>query len=140
MPSSSLPHLSWPQDACRRRVQAQPMTTGLECDGEQSSTLRSSSDEDLGRRRAAAYLAKYSTKSTEDQGVLDHRLRAGVPESLELPGHLRNLVETAWQLGGEPERRELRLRAWAHTAGYRGHFLTKSRRFSTTFAELRDDS
>ena len=94
-------------------------------------------DEDLGRRKAAAYLAKYSTKSTEDQGVLDHRLRAGVPESLELPGHLRNLVETAWLLGGEPGRRELRLRAWAHTAGYRGHFLTKSRRFSTTFAALR---
>lgn len=27
---------------------------------------------------------------------------------------------------------------WAHTAGYRGHFLAKSRRFSTTFAALRD--
>jgi hypothetical protein len=94
-------------------------------------------DANLGRRRAAAYLAKYSTKSTEDLGVLDHRLRAGVPESLELPGHLRNLVEMAWRLGGEPERRELRLRAWAHSAGYRGHFLTKSRRFSTTFRELR---
>jgi hypothetical protein len=94
-------------------------------------------DEDLGRRKAAAYLAKYSTKSTENQGVLDHRLRAGVPESLELPGHLRSLVETAWHLGGEPGFRELRLRAWAHTAGYRGHFLTKSRRFSTTLAALR---
>jgi hypothetical protein len=94
-------------------------------------------DGDLGRRKAAAYLAKYSTKSTEDQGVLDHRLRAGVPDSLELPAHLRNLVETAWHLGGEPGRRELRLRAWAHTAGYRGHFLTKSRKYSTTFAALR---
>jgi hypothetical protein len=93
--------------------------------------------DDLGRRRAAAYLAKYSTKSTEDHGMLDHRLRAGVPESLQLPGHLRALVETAWLLGGEPSYRNSRLRAWAHTAGYRGHFLTKSRRFSTTFAALR---
>jgi hypothetical protein len=93
--------------------------------------------DDLGRRRAAAYLAKYSTKSTEDQGMLDHRLRAGVPDSLEIPGHLRALVETAWLLGGEPAYRNIRLRAWAHTAGYRGHFLTKSRRFSTTFAALR---
>jgi hypothetical protein len=95
-------------------------------------------DEDLGRRKAAAYLAKYSTKSTEDHGVLDHRLRAGVPEALVLPRHLRSLVETAWHLGGEPGRRELRLRAWAHTAGYRGHFLTKSRKFSTTFTVLRE--
>jgi hypothetical protein len=96
-------------------------------------------DRDAGRRRAAAYLAKYSTKSTEDQGVLDHRLRAGIPDALELPAHLRSLVESAWRLGGRPGGRELRLRAWAHTAGYRGHCLTKSRRFSTTFAALRAD-
>lgn len=32
-------------------------------------------DHEQGRRRAAAYLAKYSTKSTEELGVLDHRLR-----------------------------------------------------------------
>ncbi len=94
-------------------------------------------DKDAGRRRAAAYLAKYSTKSTEDHGVLDHRLRAGVPDELELPTHLRSLVESAWRLGDEAGGRELRLRAWAHTAGYRGHCLTKSRRFSTTFGALR---
>jgi hypothetical protein len=94
-------------------------------------------DEHAGRRRAAAYLAKYSTKSTEDHGVLDHRLRAGLPDGLELPAHLRSLVDSAWRLGGEPQGRELRLRAWAHTAGYRGHCLTKSRRFSTTFTALR---
>jgi hypothetical protein len=46
-------------------------------------------------------------------------------------------VESAWRLGDKPGGRELRLRAWAHTAGYRGHCLTKSRRFSTTFAALR---
>jgi hypothetical protein len=94
-------------------------------------------DRDAGRRRAAAYLAKYSSKSTEEHGVLDHRLRAGVPDALELPAHLRSLVESAWRLGDEPGGRELRLRAWAHTAGYRGHCLTKSKRFSTTFAALR---
>jgi hypothetical protein len=94
-------------------------------------------DEQAGRRRAAAYLAKYSTKSTEEHGALDHRLRAGVPDQLELPAHLHHLVETAWRLGDEPPGRELRLRAWAHTAGYRGHYLTKSRRFSTTFGALR---
>jgi len=95
-------------------------------------------DHEQGRRRAAADLAKYSTKSTEELGVLDHRLRAGVPESLELSAHLRKLVETAWSLGDESSHQELRLHSWAHTAGYRGHFLTKSRRYSTTFTALRD--
>ncbi len=95
-------------------------------------------DHEQGRRRAAAYLAKYSTKSTEELGVLDHRLRAGVPESLDLSAHMRRLVETAWSLGADPSHQKLGLRLWAHTAGYRGHFLTKSRRFSTTFAALRD--
>ena len=30
-----------------------------------------------------------------------------------------------------------RLRRWAHMLGYGGHFLTKARRYSTTFGELR---
>ena len=94
-------------------------------------------DQDDGRRRAAAYLGKYATKGITANGVLDHPLRAGIPESLELRTHLRRLVETAFQLALDPVHKELRLRAWAHNGGYRGHFLTKSRGFSTTFAELR---
>jgi hypothetical protein len=38
------------------------------------------------------------------------------------------MIETAWQLGH---------RQWAHTLGYGGHFLTRSRRYSVTFGELR---
>jgi hypothetical protein len=79
-------------------------------------------DEGAGRRRAAAYLAKYSTKSTDDSGVLDHRLQAGIPDGLDLPVHLLSLVESAWRLGEQTAGQELRLKAWAHTAGYRGHF------------------
>ena len=94
-------------------------------------------DRDDGRRRAAAYLGKYATKGISANGVLDHPLRAGIPESLELPTHLRRLVETAFHLADEAGYKQLRLKAWAHNGGYRGHFLTKSRRFSTTFAELR---
>jgi hypothetical protein len=30
-----------------------------------------------------------------------------------------------------------RLRHWAHTLGFGGHFLTKSRRYSVTFGQLR---
>jgi hypothetical protein len=40
------------------------------------------------------------------------------------------MITTAWQLGN-------RYRAWAHMLGYGGHFLTKSRRYSVTFGQLR---
>ncbi|WP_309500359.1 replication initiator [Streptomyces shenzhenensis] len=36
-----------------------------------------------------------------------------------------------------PEYEPLRLRDWAHTLGYRGHILTKSRACSTICAALR---
>jgi len=46
-----------------------------------------------------------------------------------------DLVATAWKLG---ERSDLsRLRAWAHTLGFGGHWLTKSRRYSVTMGYLR---
>jgi len=90
-----------------------------------------------GRRRAAAYLAKYSTKGSDDRGVLDHRLRSGIPRDERLPDHLRTLVETAWELSEQESVERFRLRLWAHTCGFRGHFLTKSQRYSTTFAALR---
>jgi hypothetical protein len=92
---------------------------------------------DNGRRRAAAYLAKYATKGSDELGILDHRLRSGTPTDGRLPDHLRNLVATAWELGSQPTTEKLQL--WAHTCGFRGHFLTKSRRYSTTFGELRSE-
>jgi hypothetical protein len=48
------------------------------------------------------------------------------------------MITTAWELGGgklTPAR--TRLCKWAHTLGHGGHFLTKSRRYSTTFGQLR---
>jgi hypothetical protein len=90
-----------------------------------------------GRRRAAAYLAKYATKGTDEHGVLDHRLRSGTPRDGRLPDHLRTLVDTAWRLGERAGTEKFRLQLWAHTCGFRGHFLTKSRRYSTTFGALR---
>lgn len=87
----------------------------------------------------AAYLAKYATKSTDPAGMLDHRLRPSDLDYLDdrLNPHLGQMVRTAWYLGGRPELEQLRLRAWAHTLGFRGHWLTKSREYSSTFAALR---
>ena len=63
----------------------------------------------------------------------------GVCRDERLPDHLRALVETAWALGDDEAFDEIRPQLWAHSCGFRGHFLTKSRRWSTTFGALRDE-
>lgn len=90
------------------------------------------------RRAAAAYVAKYATKSVDNDGLLDRRLSG--PETLDrldLPSQIASMAATAWTLGGLSELQSLNLRAWAHSLGYRGHWLTKSATWSTTFSELR---
>lgn len=86
----------------------------------------------------AAYVAKYVSKSVGDAGGIDYRITD--PESIRLAPvnrHLRGLMGVCWRLGGLPELAGLNLRFWTHTLGYRGHALTKSRRYSTTYGALR---
>jgi hypothetical protein len=87
--------------------------------------------------RCASYIAKYATKSTEVVGGLTERLGAGDLAGLRVRDHVRRYIGCAWRLGGESHLRDLRLRRWAHTLGFRGHCFTKSRRYSTTFTALR---
>ena len=48
------------------------------------------------------------------------------------------MISTAWQLGGQrPADDGQRMRKWAHMLGFGGHYLTKSRRYSVTFGQLR---
>lgn len=54
-----------------------------------------------------------------------------------LTNHARRLIDTCWHLGAAPELAHLKLRRWAHMLGFRGHFATKSRTYSTTLAALR---
>lgn len=51
--------------------------------------------------------------------------------------HLRALMGICWRLVDLPELADLKLRSWTHTLGYRGHVLTKSRRYFTTYGALR---
>jgi Replication initiator protein, pSAM2 len=95
---------------------------------------------ELSAEQVAGYIAKYATKATESFGSgLDRRLTAA--DDLEcldqLPAHVAELVRAAWKLGGRPELEGLRLRAWAHMLGFRGHWSTRSRRYSTTMTVLR---
>ncbi|MBK3578560.1 plasmid replication initiator protein [Streptomyces sp. MBT65] len=87
----------------------------------------------------AAYVAKYVTKGASETGAgIDHRVTTWDDLATALVSeHVRTLMHTCWRLGDLPEYETLRLRAWTHTLGYRGHILTKSRAYSTTYAALR---
>jgi hypothetical protein len=76
--------------------------------------------------------------STEALGVtLDHRIGEVELEGLDVPAHVAELVRACLELGARPSLARLRLRKWAHTLGFGGHFSTKSRRYSTTLGALR---
>ena len=87
----------------------------------------------------AGYIAKYATKGAETAtGTLDHRIRllAEIAHT-DITDHARRLIRTCWELGARRDLAHLRLRAWAHMLGFRGHFSTKTRRYSTTLTTLR---
>ncbi|MFK4544086.1 hypothetical protein RKD29_003682 [Streptomyces tendae] len=87
----------------------------------------------------AAYVAKYVSKGTDETGAgTDHKVTTCDDiDTAPVSRHVRALMHTCWRLGGLPEYAPLRLRTWTHTLGYRGHILTKSRVYSTTYAALR---
>ncbi|MFJ9371873.1 replication initiator [Streptomyces sp. NPDC101455] len=89
----------------------------------------------------AAYVAKYVTKGAGETGAgTDYRLTTWSDiAAARVNNHVRNLMRTCWRFGDLPEYAPLHLRDWAHTLGYRGHILTKSRAYSTTYAALRAD-
>ncbi len=111
-------------------------------------------------------MAKYATKSADASGALDRALFCrpcqgrgatllphgtplpctacdGTGQARPLPRlavarHVRQMIRTCWELGRLPEFADLKLWKWAHMLGFRGHFSTKSRRYSTTLGALRD--
>jgi hypothetical protein len=86
----------------------------------------------------ASYIAKYATKGTGATQGADRPIRdIAHVEFLRISHHHRRMITTAWELGGDQRYDALNLRRWAHMLGFRGHFLTKSQRYSTTFKELR---
>jgi hypothetical protein len=86
----------------------------------------------------AAYVSKYSVKGAEGLGLPAEAIESDDDvERLEVSEHVRSLVRTAWELGWRHELEALKLREHAHGLGFGGHFLTKSRRYSTTMGALR---
>ena len=99
--------------------------------GSQMDTRLIKADGDAGDGHGvgvAGYLAKYATKDAQAGGGLDRRIRVeGVIERSKISDHARALMRSAWALSPR----------WAHSLGFPGHFLTKARRYSVTFAALR---
>lgn len=123
-------------------------------------------DVELTDQAVAAYVAKYATKSADASGTLDHALFCrpcqgrgatllphgtplpcsacdGTGQARPLPRltvarHVRQMIRTCWELGRLPEFADLKLWKWAHMLGFRGHFSTKSRRYSVTLGALRE--
>ncbi len=125
--------------------------------------LAGGDDDALSDEAVAAYIAKYATKGAEASGAADLPLLCkpcqgtGIREhpdagdcrvcegtgmvvplgALRVSEHARRMIGTCWRLGALPALAGLRLRKWAHMLGFRGHFSTKARRYSTTLGKLR---
>ncbi|WP_432745392.1 replication initiation protein [Streptomyces sp. JH002] len=92
--------------------------------------------EELTEQAVASYLAKYATKAAETTGTLDRRIgELGELDRHDLPDHTRRIITACKDL--DPHYPARRLWAWAHMLGFRGHFSTKSRSYSTTLGALR---
>ncbi|QTZ92829.1 replication initiator protein RepSA [Streptomyces auratus] len=91
---------------------------------------------DITEQAVASYVAKYATKAAETTGTLDRRIGELTElDRHQVPDHTRRLITACKTL--DPLYPDRRLWAWAHMLGFRGHFSSKSRRYSITLGELR---
>jgi len=114
-----------------KQVDARPVTSTASRDDGQKQPG------DLHPETVAAYIAKYATKACEEFG-LPQRLRS--PEAaarLGVNAHICRLLATVLDVASTGGEHYAGLVRWAAMLGFRGHFSTKSRRYSTTLGRLR---
>ncbi len=149
VPTDTRANPHWP--SLTLRFGAQVDTKPIRHGGDLPGTGRKLSVQAVGN-----YIAKYSTKALDAPGLPDRPLGSAHDiAALRCHRHYKQMITTAWELGGGhlipaqvrgtagelghgrlvPAR--TRLCKWAHMLGHGGHFLTKSRRYSTTFGRLR---
>jgi hypothetical protein len=100
-----------------------------------TQTVTSGPTGELTPEYAARYIAKYATKSAEDFGLGERRITPDTLPLLDVSKHVNRLVHTAWRLGEHNIYNGLQ--RWVHMLGFRGHFASKSRRYSTTLGAIR---
>jgi hypothetical protein len=92
----------------------------------------------LTARAVGNYIAKYATKTLDAPGLPDRPVRTRVDLNLlHCPRHYKAMMLAAWQLSPSVPGPADRYRRWVHMLGFGGHCLTKSRRYSVTFGQLR---
>ncbi|MFE9745993.1 replication initiator [Saccharothrix saharensis] len=97
-------------------------------------------DGEISETRLAGYVAKYATKGTGKSEAADRPIRSQLDiDNLRVHAHHRRIIQTAWDLGDLEQYSKLNLRRWAHMLAFRGHFLSKSRAYSTTFKAIRGE-
>lgn len=89
-------------------------------------------------RAIASYLAKYVTKTAGEGLELarQFRSRRQIVTLVDNP-HLRNMALEAWDLSSDARCSHFKTKSHAHTLGYTGQLMTKSRGYSTTLTALR---
>lgn len=96
-------------------------------------------DHPLSPEQVAGYLAKYSTKSATDTAS-QHENRH-LRRIRQVAEELAHLVEDEWNTAGRTVQLKEwpygLLGKWTHDLGFRGHFASKSRRYSVTLGRLR---
>jgi hypothetical protein len=136
------------------------------CWGEQldiKPIVTEAGDGQLTDKKVAGYISKYSTKAAESTGTLDRPVvcwrckssghdpdGGGLCQGCHGRGtrhddvhhlvdnpHAQAMISACWSLGAHPELEQLRLRPWAHMLGFKGHYSTRSRCYSTTLTALR---
>lgn len=111
------------------------LTWGAQAD---ARVVRRELDGELDGRAVAAYVAKYATKGTEAIGGIPVPIRCLADlDDWDVTAHVRRLITACWQLARRDEYAHLKLARWAHQLGYRGHFSTRSRRYSVTLTSRR---
>lgn len=113
---------------------------GAQVDVRTIATTEQDENDNISEDALAGYVAKYATKGTGKSEAADRPIRTQQDiDFLRVSDHHRRMIQTCWDLGELADYAELNLRRWAHMLGFRGHFLTKSRTWSTTFGQIRAD-
>jgi hypothetical protein len=89
---------------------------------------------ELNPGQVAAYVAKYSCKASHEQ-ITNRDTHPDRWRDRGIPEQLVQMAAAALRLAERSGLRELG--RWVHMLGFRGHFVTKSRGYSTTLGELR---
>lgn len=117
------------------QIDTQPLTPRSEPVDQVSPEENSSIGRSLSARRVARYLAKHVTKSLADLGISARRLSTEAIGDLSVSVHVRAILTTIRDFADQGLRG---IKRWLHTLGFRGHIISKSRRYSTTMTALRE--